>query len=78
MLWDLIIAWMLGMELSFTVYLLNILRKGLPSGKLVSIIRRNLRPMLVATLALYGGLYNIVFLFLLRLALGGLGLNFSR
>ena len=33
--------------------------------------------MLVATLTLYGGLYHMVFLFLLRLALGGLGLNFS-
>ena len=78
-LWDLLLAWMVGMQLqlSFTVFLLNIPRKGLPSGKFVSIIRRNLWPMLVATLMLYGGLYHIVFSFLLRLAPGGLVMSFS-
>ena len=59
----------LGMQLcdSFTVFLLMTLWRLLDGGKRRWMILRNYFPTFVLTLSLYGGLYQIIFLFLFRL-----------
>ena len=59
------------------MFLLNIFLSWWPCGKHSSIKCRNLCPILVATLLLYGGLNHIMFLLHDLFFFGDSGLNFS-